>query len=129
MGSHEQKYKDALEKAKAFDLPEYKNIMISIFPELKEEEDENKRIRNNCIHFLELQKTHHASTIEIEECINWLEKQSEKQFVYVVTRCEEHSDYVEKVFLDKEKAEAYCKQFNENEDCYRRHITKIKIEK
>ena len=34
---------------------------------------ENERIRKNCIHFLELQKTHHAATFEIEECIAWLE--------------------------------------------------------
>lgn len=43
------------------------------FTEPKEGEDE--RIRKNCIHFLELQKSHHASTFEIEECIAWLEKQ------------------------------------------------------
>ena len=43
------------------------------FSEPKESEDE--RIRENCIHFLELQKSHHASTFEIEECIAWLEKQ------------------------------------------------------
>lgn len=38
-------------------------------------ESEDERIRKNCIHFLELQKTHHAATFEIEECIAWLEKQ------------------------------------------------------
>lgn len=31
-----------------------------------------ERIRENCIHFLELQKKHHAATFEIEECIEWL---------------------------------------------------------
>ena len=31
-----------------------------------------ERIRENCIHFLELQKRHHAATFEIEECIEWL---------------------------------------------------------
>lgn len=46
-------------------------------PELKESEDE--RIRKNCIHFLDLQKSHHASTFEIDECIAWLEKQSESE--------------------------------------------------
>ena len=39
--------------------------------------DEDERIRKNCIHFLELQKQHHAATFEIEECIAWLEKQGE----------------------------------------------------
>lgn len=32
--------------------------------------------------------------------------------VYVVVRCEEHSDYVEKVFVDNDKAVAYCNKFN-----------------
>ena len=48
----------------------------AICPELTESEDE--RIRKNCLHFLELQKGHHASTIEIDECMAWLEKQGEK---------------------------------------------------
>lgn len=47
------------------------------FPELKESRD--KRIMENCIHFLNLQKSHHASTFEIEECIAWLEKQGEQK--------------------------------------------------
>ena len=58
---------------------------------------------------------------------DFLETLEEKHFVYVVTRCEEHSDYVEDVFLDKEKAEAYCKPFNEDEDSYHRDITKVKL--
>jgi hypothetical protein len=37
---YEKKYKDALERAKSFELPEYKNIMESVFPELSESEDE-----------------------------------------------------------------------------------------
>jgi hypothetical protein len=51
----------------------------------------------------------------------------ESLIVYVVTRCEEHSDYVEEVFLDEDKATAYCKLFENNEDEYARHITKIKV--
>ena len=50
-----------------------------------------------------------------------------EQSLYVVTRSEEHSDYVEKVFIDEEKAEAYCAMFNNNEDCYRRNITEMKV--
>ena len=34
--------------------------------------------------------------------------------VYIVMRCEEHSDYVEKVFVDKDKAIAYCENYNSN---------------
>lgn len=53
------------------------------------------------------------------------EVKSEK--VYVVTRCEEHSDYVERVFVNKRKAEEYCAPYNENEHCYSRDITEIDI--
>ena len=35
---------------------------------------DDERLRKNCIHFLELQKQHHAATFEIEECIDWLKK-------------------------------------------------------
>ena len=47
--------------------------------------------------------------------------------LYVVTRCEEHSDYVEKVFNDKEMAEKYCMQFVGNDDAYQREITEAKL--
>lgn len=52
-----------------------------LIPELRESKDE--RIRKNCIHFLELQKKHHASTSEIDECISYLEKQKEQKPVNV----------------------------------------------
>lgn len=66
-------YDKAIERAKKL----YGNgITEEIFLELKEDDDE--RIRKNCIHFLELQKQHHAATFEIEECIDWLEKQGKK---------------------------------------------------
>ena len=65
-------YDEAIERAKEL----YGNgITEEIFPELKE--SDNDRIKKNCIHFLELQKQHHAATFEIEECIAWLEKQGE----------------------------------------------------
>lgn len=65
-------YDEAIERAKKL----YDNgITEEIFPELKE--DDTERIRKNCIHFLELQKQHHAATFEIEECIDWLETQGE----------------------------------------------------
>lgn len=66
-------YDEAIERAKKL----YGNgIAEEIFTELKENDTE--RIRKNCIHFLELQKQHHAATFEIEECITWLEKQGKK---------------------------------------------------
>ena len=66
-------YDEAIERAKEL----YDNeIAEEIFPELKDGNTE--RIRKNCIHFLELQKQHHAATFEIEECIDWLENQGKK---------------------------------------------------
>lgn len=72
---YEKAYKEALERAKAFELPEYKNIMVSIFPELKESEDE--RIRKALVRF-------HKSTIDIDgikgaDILAWLEKQDEQK--------------------------------------------------
>jgi hypothetical protein len=78
-------YDEALEKAKGI-IKYYKECnrdeasiedLKTIFPELQESEDE--RIRKNCIHFLELQKSHHASTVEIDECISWIDKQGEQK--------------------------------------------------
>lgn len=67
-------YDEAIERAKKL----YDNgITEEIFPELNE--DDTERIRKNCIHFLELQKQHHAATFEIEECIDWLETQGEQK--------------------------------------------------
>ena len=64
-------YDEAVERAKKLGITE------EIFPELKE--DDTERIRKNCIHFLELQKQHHAATFEIEECIDWIKKQGEQK--------------------------------------------------
>ena len=47
-----------------------REALETILPELKK--DDRERIKENCIHFLNLQKSHHASTVEIDECIDWL---------------------------------------------------------
>ena len=76
---YKNKYEAAIKYLKAFidgDCVTDSEILAD-FPELAESEDE--RIRKNCIHFLELQKQHHAATFEIEECIAWLEKQKEQK--------------------------------------------------
>lgn len=74
---YEKKYKKALSKAKSFELPEYKNIMASIFPELAESEDE--RIRKRVLFSLQKDfmatKNSGCSTKDLEDCIAWLEKQ------------------------------------------------------
>lgn len=72
-------YDEALKKASAAHKDEDRHLKATlerIFPELKEDDDE--RIRKNCIHFLELQKQRHATTFKINECIAWLEKQGKK---------------------------------------------------
>ena len=69
-------YDEALKKASAAHKDEDRHLKATlerIFPELKE--DDAEKIKKNCIHFLELQKQHHAATFEIEECIDWLKKQ------------------------------------------------------
>ena len=47
--------------------------------------------------------------------------------VYVVMRQEEHSDYVEKVFVDEDKAKKYCKQFEDKPNEYSRYIEKSEV--
>lgn len=47
--------------------------------------------------------------------------------LYVITRSEEHADYVEKVFTDECKAIAYCLQFKDDENRYQRDMTTVKL--
>ena len=48
--------------------------------------------------------------------------------LYIVMRCEEHSDYVEKVFVDNDKAVAYCNKFNQpTSDEYCRVIEEMEV--
>lgn len=47
--------------------------------------------------------------------------------VYIVMRQEEHSDYVEKVFVDRKKAESYCKQLNEKKNEYSRYYEEMEV--
>jgi hypothetical protein len=47
--------------------------------------------------------------------------------LYIVMRCEEHSDYVEKVFVDKDKAIAYCDKYNSNPREYSRTIEEMEV--
>ena len=75
-----------------------------MIPEIKE--SENNRIRKNCIHFLELQKQHHAAIFEIEECITWLEKQGEiiNEYEDKLDRCTcESFDKGYKAALEKQR--------------------------
>ena len=65
-------YDEAIERAKSFELPEYKNIMESVFPELKESEDE--RIKKALCKAIWT----YIPTEEGQEYIAWLEKQGNK---------------------------------------------------
>ena len=49
------------------------------------------------------------------------------RLLYIVMRCEEHSDYVEKVFVDKDKAISYCKKYNSNPREYSRTIEEMDV--
>lgn len=47
--------------------------------------------------------------------------------VYVVVRCEEHDDYIEKVFVDKTKANEYCNKFEGNPNEYGRYYEEMEV--
>ena len=111
-------YDEALKKASAAHKDEDRHLKATlerIFPELKESDDE--RIKRNCIHFLELQKQHHAATFEIEECIDWLEKQG-KQLADKTEPKFEVGDWV--VFITSESV--YQVEKKENYEYTLRHI-------
>lgn len=76
---YEKAYKEALSRAKSFELPEYKNIMASIFPELAESEDE--KIRKALVDAL---NKNLGNGIEkygttLNAALTWLEKQADKE--------------------------------------------------
>lgn len=48
--------------------------------------------------------------------------------IFVVTRREGFSDYVEKAFIDEVDAENYCRPYNEDGISFIRDITKVKLE-
>lgn len=78
---YEKLYKDALSRARAFELPEYKNIMVSVFPELKDSEDE--RIRKNLLELfhdtVSNDEIFSNYGLDKTEVLAWLEKQCEPQ--------------------------------------------------
>ena len=57
----------------------------------------------------------------IEEHLN------DMQIVYVVTRCEEHADYVVRVFTEKEDAEIFCKERKNDVEEYSLDITETML--
>ena len=84
--NYEKKYKEALERAKQWlyspnidKIPTYGNkLILDIFPELKESEDE--RIRELCEVLVRTCFRNKLCTKEeIDKCIAWLEKQGEQE--------------------------------------------------
>ena len=80
--NYEQKYKQALERARDYHSKNYMLInsaIENIFPELKESEDE--RIRKELIEFLKLPHSRFVGNREHEKWITWLEKQGEHKML------------------------------------------------
>lgn len=77
---YEQKYKEALERARVVNpgTKDY-NIVTTIFPELKESEDE--RIKEEIIHLVKKSNEYGGYALhkdEADRMITWLEKQGEQ---------------------------------------------------
>lgn len=60
-----------------------------------------------------------------EEGAEWADSHPRK--VYVVVRCEAHDDYVEKVFVDKTKANEYCNKFEGNPNECGRYYEEMEV--
>lgn len=86
--NYEQKYKEALERARKIengeplDVPDGTSIPMAIFPELKESEDE--RIKKRLTDLLRkiYISTDYITHTEHEEILHWLEKQGEHRSVW-----------------------------------------------
>ena len=82
MDNYEQKYKEALERAKQIHLQHKAqcfDVMAEVFPELKESEDE--KIREKII--IALHRDEYMNEDEINECVAWLEKQGKQNSVEI----------------------------------------------
>ena len=75
-------------------------------------------------------KEHHSGYLvclkDILSFLDTLEVKEVGATIYVVSRSEEHADYVEEVFFDENKAQEYCDQFKGDENAYVRYITEVK---
>lgn len=126
MEDYEKLYKNSLGRGRIFrdHLLETGDKGIAreieyIFPALAESKDE--KVRKNCIHFLELQKSHHASTVEIEECITWLEKQGNIDLEFFENSENEKREFVGYGFL---KCKGDFLSFKEGENYWLEYVGK-----
>ena len=75
---YEQKYKEALEKAREIYKEDFKAMWLeNLFPELKESEDE--KIRKQILSFLKEFECDHYRNLDFSSWIAWLEKQGEQK--------------------------------------------------
>ena len=101
-------YDEAIKRAKAFELAEYKNIMESVFPELVESEDEKirKEFCKDIWTFIPNEKAH--------KYIAWLEKQGKwklawseedkenmNNILYILNQLKDTSSYEEDDIAEK----------------------------
>ena len=81
----QKKYIDTKKPKTEYEIPEgYEAKIEGNKVILVQKESEDERIMRNLIHFLELQKAHHADTSEIDECISYLERQKEQKPIFRV---------------------------------------------
>lgn len=74
--NYEEKYKEALEKAREIYKEDFKAMWLkNLFPELKENEDE--KIRKQILSFLKEFECDHYRNLDFSSWIAWLEKQGE----------------------------------------------------
>jgi len=117
--NYEQKYKEALKRAKEWMAGKYghyisdtpQEIAEFIFPELRESEDE--RTRKEIISFLKEFEYDHYRSLDFSSWIAWLEKQSEQRHTGKV-----EPKFHEGDFIKHNKANLICKVISVNSGSY-----------
>ena len=121
--NYEQKYKEALEKAKTLINEQgsklnVKEISEYLFPELKESEDE--KIRKALINYFKHVRYNglDLKTTNIEEVLDWLEKQKEPDWAHHCVDLSECSEEYRKAYYDGWNNCNMQHSQKENEDHY-----------
>lgn len=111
---HEQKYKNALERAKKlYEKGTITESISYIFPELAESEDE--KIRKQIISFLKEFEHDHYRSLDFSSWIDWLERQgkkeSEDEIIPDKNDVRDEDEKIKKVLID------YFNRYKEQEEC------------
>ena len=100
---YEKAYKEALERANSFQEKYGGDYAGHIFPELRESEDEDERIRKFLVDYFASYKIGNVTTklngVRIDDILNYLEKQKGQKIVYE----DEYQRMVHKMPLEKAK--------------------------